>query len=694
MWSNLSRSRSLLTIALLGVLLGSLSLLPTHTTKAAITAYQAADPNLAPYAQNVLDRFVQYKGQYWLGGQQEVHWDNARKDEMSNAVYARTNPQRYPALRGWDFPIGGALPNDGQWMIDAIISDWTNAKVIPTISQHWTPLASQGTNHQDMFTVVDIDRMFVDGTAERNNYLIWLDNIADDLQQLEDANVPVLWRPYHEAGGGWFWWDKDNGATNYRRLWDDMFSYLVTTRGLHNLIWVWTPGVKGVSTAWYPAGQADILGSDVYNETSGNYVSWYEDLGRFSQTKIKALSETDYMMDPALLSSAPFAYFMIWHTDMFYRNTDSRIQSTYAHWATLNRTNVGQLWNGTLGSAPTATPGTPSPTPLPGIVVSDFEDGTLQGWTGSNLVSGPVVTTDWAANGQRGIKAQVDLAATPAAIQLPIQLNLAGQSRIQIRLSAQNVGNGLNAKLYIKTGSAWHWKDSGTVLLDSGTSLLTIELAGVPDINQVRELGVEFNALTGNTGTATIYADYLTVGVINSSQPTPTSGPSATATRTPTQAPTATSTSIPTATSTPTQGPTSTATSIPTATSTSVPTATSTPTQVPSATPTSTGGACKVDFKLASQWGSGFVADVTVTNLQASALNGWNVKFNLPNGQTISNLWNGTVSQTGSAVTVSNAGWNGNLAGNGGSVNFGFQGVGSPPSLASSAFQLNGVTCQ
>jgi len=83
-----------------------------------------------------------------------------------------------------------------------------------------------------------------------------------------------------------------------------------------------------------------------------------------------------------------------------------------------------------------------------------------------------------------------------------------------------------------------------------------------------------------------------------------------------------------------------------------------------------------------------------VTNLQPSALNGWNVKFNFPGDQTISNLWNGTLSQTGSAVTVTNAGWNGYLAGNGGTANFGFQGVGSVPSLPSNAFQLNGVTCQ
>ena len=497
-------------LLLLGMLALLISTIPTSPTSGATNAYAAADPAIASYAQNVINRMAQYQGQYIISGQQEVHWDSSRKDEMSNAIYNRTNPRQYPGLRGWDFPFGGAYANDAQWMIDAMISDWNNAKVLPTISQHWTPYGSQGSNHDDMFVQVNINNMFVDGTTERSRYLTWRSNIADDLQKLENASVPVLWRPYHEAGGGWFWWDK-TGSTNYKRLWNDLWDYLTNSRGLHNLIWVWSAGTKGVGTDWYPSGKVDILGHDIYNNSSADYSSWYTDLARFDSSKLRALTEVDHMLDPAALNNAPFAFFMTWHTDMFYRNSDSKIQSVYQHSKTVNRSRISQYLNGSLSSSgtnPTATPISSSST------LYNFE-GSTQGWSAANVNAGPWSVNEWAANGSSSLKADVSLGNRSYDLKLTQAHNFSGKSQLQARVRHAawgNLGSGMSAKLYIKVGSNWAWYDGGAVTINSGsTTTLTLNLSGIANLGSVNEIGVSFSSPTNSSGTSAIYLDYVTL---------------------------------------------------------------------------------------------------------------------------------------------------------------------------------------
>ncbi|MEV6032144.1 cellulose binding domain-containing protein [Nonomuraea sp. NPDC052116] len=99
-------------------------------------------------------------------------------------------------------------------------------------------------------------------------------------------------------------------------------------------------------------------------------------------------------------------------------------------------------------------------------------------------------------------------------------------------------------------------------------------------------------------------------------------------------------------------------------------TPTSTPTVTPTPTPTP-GGGCTATYKNANQWQDGFQGEVTVKNTGASAMSAWTVQWTFANGQRISQLWNGTLSANGSAVTVRNVAWNGSLA-PGASTTFGF----------------------
>ncbi|MFC4109230.1 cellulose binding domain-containing protein [Micromonospora zhanjiangensis] len=100
---------------------------------------------------------------------------------------------------------------------------------------------------------------------------------------------------------------------------------------------------------------------------------------------------------------------------------------------------------------------------------------------------------------------------------------------------------------------------------------------------------------------------------------------------------------------------------------------------------------CGVDYTVSSSWPGGFTAAVAVTNL-GDPLTGWKLTWSFTAGQTVTQLWNGSVAQSGSQVTVTNAAYNGTVA-TGGTVSFGFNGTwtGSNPKPAS--FTLNGVLC-
>ncbi|GGK67874.1 hypothetical protein Sme01_09020 [Sphaerisporangium melleum] len=100
---------------------------------------------------------------------------------------------------------------------------------------------------------------------------------------------------------------------------------------------------------------------------------------------------------------------------------------------------------------------------------------------------------------------------------------------------------------------------------------------------------------------------------------------------------------------------------------------------------------CRVDYTVSSQWQGGFGASVNVTNL-GDAINGWRLTWSFPAGQTISQLWNGSYTQSGTQVTVTNASYNGSLA-TGASTTFGFNGSWTGSNPAPASFALNGVTC-
>lgn len=99
-------------------------------------------------------------------------------------------------------------------------------------------------------------------------------------------------------------------------------------------------------------------------------------------------------------------------------------------------------------------------------------------------------------------------------------------------------------------------------------------------------------------------------------------------------------------------------------------------------------------YVIQSDWGNGATISVTITNNTVSAVNSWTLAFTFSGNQTITNLWNGTYTQSGASVSVKDGGFNANIPANGGSVNFGFNLNYSGTNAKPISFTLNGAACQ
>lgn len=143
-----------------------------------------------------------------------------------------------------------------------------------------------------------------------------IDAIAEQLKKLQNADVPVLWRPLHEASGGWFWWGTKK-AEYYIKLYKLLYERLVYYHKLNNLIWVW----NGQSPSWYPGDEyVDIIS---YDEYSGEHIhtSVEDKLSLIQsatcQAKLCAISENGSLPDINKLSNTKsiWSWFCTWFGD-------------------------------------------------------------------------------------------------------------------------------------------------------------------------------------------------------------------------------------------------------------------------------------------------------------------------------------------------------------------------------------------
>ena len=127
-------------------------------------------------------------------------------------------------------------------------------------------------------------------SADHAALLSDIDTIAIQLRRLQDANVPFLWRPLHEAEGGWFWWGA-KGPQPFVQLWQLLHDRLTKTDGIHNLLWVFTS--EG-NAAWYPGdAYVDVVGIDQYPKDLRDPQNglWYNLQTQYAGRKLLAIGE-------------------------------------------------------------------------------------------------------------------------------------------------------------------------------------------------------------------------------------------------------------------------------------------------------------------------------------------------------------------------------------------------------------------
>jgi mannan endo-1,4-beta-mannosidase len=167
-------------------------------------------------------------------------------------------------------------------------------------------------------TTFDVEKALANPHSEDHKLLLRdIDVIAVELKKFAAADVPILWRPLHEAEGGWFWWGA-KGPKPLVQLWRLMFDRLTNHHNLHNLIWVFT---GTANMAWYPGdGYVDIIGVDSYPTDPADPLSsiWDDLKKQFDGKKLLALSEFGGVPDveKARRYGVRWSYFMSWTGDV------------------------------------------------------------------------------------------------------------------------------------------------------------------------------------------------------------------------------------------------------------------------------------------------------------------------------------------------------------------------------------------
>ena len=238
-----------------------------------------ADAQLGPRGRAILGYFQQLQagsdlrlisGQF-CGFGPDVRPDAARK------IHETTG--RWPAVINVDYMdfahnwVDTRTPN-------RLLLDYWRAGGLVSASMHLNnPARPKGGGLRDRdLTLADV---LVAGTPVHQRWLHQLDDLAAGLQELQAAGVVVLWRPFHEMNGNWFWWGAQDPET-FIKVWRQMFDYFTKTKGLHNLIWVYGPNQGDRTADYYPGNDyADIVGLDAYTDhIDQDHIKGYAELAR------------------------------------------------------------------------------------------------------------------------------------------------------------------------------------------------------------------------------------------------------------------------------------------------------------------------------------------------------------------------------------------------------------------------------
>ena len=299
------------------------------------------NPNASIEAQALLDFLYNISGEYILTGQHNFPNVKDRNSQFAAKYIGKT-----PVI--WSTDMGFAKPGDTdsylarpdivkeairQHQLGSIITICWHA-VPPTADEPVTfrPEFGREVGPESLATVQGqlLDQQFKDiltpGTELYKKWEAQVDTVAFYLKKLRDAKVPILWRPYHEMNGDWYWWGGRTGKYSTRALYRQLYDRYVNYHKLNNLIWEWSVDRAHKKemqySKYYPGDDyLDIVALDVHGRDFSQ--AYYDSLNALSKGKPMVLGEVENPPAPEILDAQPrWSYYVVWANMV--RNTSKK----------------------------------------------------------------------------------------------------------------------------------------------------------------------------------------------------------------------------------------------------------------------------------------------------------------------------------------------------------------------------------
>ena len=328
-----------------------------------------SDPKATPEAQKLQDYLGSVYGKKIVSGQQEIYGGGNNGNYELEFDYIYDLSGKYPAVRGFDFMNYNPLYGWDDKTTERVI-EWVNKRGgIATASWHINvPIDFENYEVGDKLdwqkctyatsSSFKTENCIVEGTKENDYWNEAIKMLAEQLQRLQDAKVPLIFRPLHEAegnantdgSGSWFWWGKA-GAKTYVKIWKYLYDKLTKEYELHNLIWeqnlyAWNSD----SIQWYAGDDyVDMVGYDKYNtvynrhdgKTSGPNLDaetpiFYTLVKFVNNKKMVAMAENDSIpsVKNLIKDHAAWLYFCPWYGEHILEeknNAKADLKEIYTH---------------------------------------------------------------------------------------------------------------------------------------------------------------------------------------------------------------------------------------------------------------------------------------------------------------------------------------------------------------------------
>jgi len=306
---------------------------------------EPVNPDTSEEAKDLLYFLYLLEGKRILSGQHNYGHELTRSTDSVMAITGKIPIVWGSDFLGWDM----GSHNTRQEVVNEAIRQYEAGSIITLMYHQVKPFDhdSLGFSRSVKGRVTDEEweKIVTPGTEYYNMLIKKLDNIAGYLKQLQDAKVPVLWRPYHEMNGEWFWYGNRPGPDGFVKLWKIMFDRYVNHHKLNNLIWVWNPNAprdwkNDAAMAYhkfFPGLEfVDVLAADIYKNDYKQ--SHHDQLLELARGKPIAIGECGVMPTPEILEQQPrWAWFMTWARFTWTANEPEQVRELYNYEKVITR---------------------------------------------------------------------------------------------------------------------------------------------------------------------------------------------------------------------------------------------------------------------------------------------------------------------------------------------------------------------